>query len=185
MRRVVVTEFMSLDGIIEAPEKWSVRFWNDELAKFKLDELFASDAHLLGRVTYQTFAAAWPSRKDKEGFADKMNSLPKYVVSTTLEKAEWKPSHLIKENVPEEVSKVKRQPGRDILVAGSGTLVQTLMHHELIDEYHLLVYPVVLGTGKRLFNDGSKTNLRLVDTKRFSSGAILLAYQPASKERTP
>ena len=176
MRRVVVAEFLSLDGVMEAPEKWTFQFWNDEMAKFKHDELFASDAHLLGRVTYQIFAAAWPSRTGE--FADRMNNLPKYVVSATLEKAEWKDSHVIKENVAEGIAKLKQQSGQDILVAGSGTLVQTLVQHNLIDEYHLLVYPVVLGSGKRLFKDASQTTLKLVDTKAFSSGVVLLSYVP-------
>jgi len=181
MRKVVVTMFVSLDGVMEEPA-WTMPYWNDEIAKFKLDELMATDTHLLGRVTYQGFAAAWPSRTDEQGFADRMNSLPKYVVSTTLEKVEWNNSRLIKANVAEEVSKLKQQPGQDILVAGSATLVQTLMHHDLIDEYRLLTYPVVLGSGKRLFRDGSKAALKLVETRAFSSGVVLLRYQPAGKE---
>ncbi len=183
MRKVVVTMFVSLDGVMEEPA-WTMPYWNDEIAKFKLDELFATDAHLLGRVTYQGFAAAWPSRTDEAGFADRMNSLPKFVVSTTLEAVEWNNSRLIKDakRVAEEVSKLKQQPGQDILVAGSGELVQTLMQHDLIDEYRLLVYPVVLGSGRRLFRDGSKATLKLVETKTFSSGVVLLRYQPAGKE---
>jgi dihydrofolate reductase len=179
--KLVVTEFLSLDGVMEAPEKWSFQFWNDEIAKFKLDELFASDAHLLGRVTYEIFAGAWPSRTDKEGFADRMNSLPKYVVSTTLKKAEWKNSHLIGENPAVEVSKLKQQPGHDILVAGSATLVQMLIQHDLVDEYHLLVFPVVLGGGKRLFRNESETKLKLTETKTFDSGVVLLSYAPDKK----
>ena len=182
MRKVIVTEFITLDGVVEAPEKWSFPFWNDEIAKFKHDELFASDALLLGRVTYQGFAAAWPSRTDETGFADRMNSLPKFVVSTTLEQVEWNNSRLIKENVAEEVSKLKQQPGQNLLIYGSGALVHTLMQHNLIDEYWLLVYPVVLGSGKRLFKDGSNTTLKLVETKTFSSGVVLLCYQPDKKE---
>jgi dihydrofolate reductase len=180
MRKIVVAEFLSLDGVMEEPA-WTFPYWNDEIAKFKYDELFASDAHLLGRVTYQGFAAAWPSRTDEAGFADRMNGLPKYVVSTTLEKAEWNNSTIIKENVADEISKLKQQSGQDILVAGSATLVNTLMEHNLIDEYHLLVYPVVLGSGKRLFKDGSKTNLKLVETKSFSSGVVALIYHPDKK----
>jgi dihydrofolate reductase len=178
-----------LDGVMEDPggaEKfvhggWSMPYWHDEIGKVKFDELFASGALLLGRVTYQGFAAAWPSVTDEAGFADRMNSLPKYVVSTTLEEVEWNNSKLIKGNVAEEVTRLKQQPGQDILIAGSGTLVQTLMHHDLIDDYRLLVYPVVLGSGKRLFQDGSKTTLRLVETKTFPSGIVLLHYQPANK----
>lgn len=180
MRKVIVTMFVSLDGVMENPA-WTAPYWNDEIAKFKLDELLATDAHLLGRVTYQGFAAAWPSRTDEQGFADRMNSLPKYVVSMTLEKAEWNNSTIIKENIIEEVSKLKQQPGQDILVAGSGTLVQTLMQHDLIDEYRLLVYPVVLGSGKRLFQDGSTATLKLVEAKTFRSGVVALVYEPDRK----
>jgi dihydrofolate reductase len=160
---------------------WTLPYWNEEIGKVKFDELFASDALLLGRVTYQGFAAAWPSVTDEAGFADRMNSLPKVVVSTTLEEVEWNNSRLIKGNVAEEVSKLKHEVGQDILIAGSGALVQTLMQHDLIDDYRLLVYPVVLGSGKRLFQDGSKTTLRLVETKTFRSGVVLLHYQPVGK----
>jgi dihydrofolate reductase len=180
MRRVVVTEFITLDGIMEDPHKWSFPYWNDEIDQFKHDELFASDAQLLGRVTYQGFAEAWPSRTGD--FADRLNSLPKYVVSTTLERAEWNNSHLIKANVAEQVAKLKQQPGQDILVHGSRTLVQTLMQHDLVDEYHLLVYPLVLGSGKRLFRDDSAATLKLAESKAFSSGVVLLRYQPDKKE---
>ena len=182
MRKIIVTEFVTLDGVTEAPEKWSFPFWNEEIGKFKHDELFASDALLLGRVTYQGFAAAWPSRTDEEGYADRINSLPKFVVSTTLEKVGWNNSRLIKGNVADEVSRLKQQPGQDIVIHGSGTLVHTLMQHNLIDEHRLLVYPVVLGSGKRLFKDGSSATLKLVETKAFSSGAVLLRYQPARSE---
>ncbi len=159
----------------------SFPFWNDDIAKFKLDEIFASDALLLGRVTYQGFAAAWPSRTDEAGFADRMNSLPKYVVSTTLAKAEWNNSRLIKENVAAEVTRLKQQPGQEILVAGSDELVQTLMQNDLIDEYRLLVYPVVVGKGKRLFKEGNNVTLKLTESKAFSSGVVLLRYQPDQK----
>ena len=177
MRKVVVAEFLSLDGVMEEPA-WSMPYWNDEIARFKTDESFASDAHLLGRITYQGFAKVWPTRTGEEG-ADRMNDLPKYVVSTTLEKAEWNNSHIIKANVAEAVNLLKRQPGQDILVAGSATLVQTLIKENLVDEYHLLVYPVVVGKGKRLFQDGTTTVLQLVDSKTFSSGVMALIYQPA------
>jgi dihydrofolate reductase len=189
MRKVFVTEFVSLDGVMEDPggaEKfvhggWTMSYWSDEIGKFKLDELFASDALLLGRVTFQGFAAAWPSRTDEAGFAQRMNSLPKYVVSTTLDKVEWNNSHLIKGNIAREVSELKQQPGQDIMVAGSVTLVHSLMQHDLIDEYRLLVYPVVLGSGKRLFRDLNKATLRSIETRRLSSGVVLLRYQPNGK----
>jgi dihydrofolate reductase len=180
VRKVVVTMFLSLDGVMEEPA-WTVPYWNDDIAEFKLAELRATGAHLLGRVTYQGFAAAWPSRADEAGFSDMMNNLPKYVVSTSLDKAEWNNSHIIREDVAGEISRLKQQPGQDILVAGSGVLVQTLMQHDLVDEYRLLVYPVVLGSGKRLFRDGSKAALRLVETRAFGSGVVLLRYQPDTK----
>lgn len=179
--KLVVTEYITLDGVMEAPNEWFFPYWSDEIAKFKLDELLATDVHLLGRVTYTGFAGAWPSQTDKAGFADRMNSLPKYVVSKTMEKAEWNNSTIIKDNIVEEVSKLKKQPGQDILVAGSATLVQILMAHDLVDEYRLLTYPVVLGKGKRLFKDGSIAALKLVESKSFSSGVVLLCYQPDRK----
>ena len=182
MRKVVVSEFVSLDGVIEEPS-WTFQFSSEEQQKFKFDELFASDALLLGRVTYEGFAAAWPSATDEEGFADRMNGLPKYVVSTTLEEPlEWNNSRLIEGDVAEEVSRLKQQPGHDILIYGSGELLHTLMQHDLIDEYRLMVYPVVLGSGKRLFRDGINTTLRLVETRTFSSGVVVLSYRPAEKE---
>lgn len=180
MRKVIVSEYVSLDGVMEEPG-WTMPYWNDEIAKFKFDELFASDALLLGRVTYQGFVRAWPSMTDEEGFADRMNSLPKYVASKTLEEAEWNAT-LIKDNIAEEVARLKQQPGQDLLIYGSGDFVQTLMQHDLIDELRLLVYPVVLGKGKRLFKDESNKKLKLVETKAFSSGVVLLSYQPDRKE---
>jgi dihydrofolate reductase len=180
MRRIILSMYVSLDGVMEEPA-WTMPYWNEEIAKFKFDELFASDALLLGRVTYQGFAKAWPSMTDEEGFADRMNSLPKYVASRTLEEAEWN-ARLIKENIAEEVSRLKQQPGQDLLIYGSGDFVHTLMQHDLIDEYRLLVYPVVLGSGKHLFRDGGNTPLKLVETKVFSSGVVLLCYQPAPRE---
>ena len=183
MRKVVVTEYVTLDGVFEDPGGWSFQFWNEEAAKFKFDELFASDALLLGRVTYEGFAKAWPTMKDEAGFAERMNNIPKYVVSTTLKELEWNNSHLIKGNIAEEVVRLKQQPGQDILVAGGGELIHTLIQYGLIDEYKLMVHPVVLGSGKRLFKDGrDKTVLKLVDTKTFSSGIVVLSYQPAAKQ---
>ena len=182
MRRVIVSTYVTLDGVIESPEKWSLKFWNDEHAKYAHDQLFASDDLLLGRVTDEGFAATWPSMEDFEGdFAVRMNTLPKFVVSKTLdEPLEWNNSNLIKGNVAEEVSNLKRQPGQDILIYGSGDLVHTLMQYDLIDEYRIWVHPVVVGSGKRLFKDGNDTTvLRLVGTKTFSSGVVVLSYQPA------
>jgi len=192
VRKVIVSEFVSLDGIIEGPS-WTFRFTSEEQEKFKFDELAASDALLLGRVTYEGFAAAWPNmmeqysgprRAELGQYADMMNGYPKYVVSTTLEEPlEWNNSTLIKGNVAEEVSRLKQQPGKDILVFGSGDLVNTLMHHDLIDEYRLMVFPVVVGSGKRLFGDDiEKRILRLIETKTFGSGVVVLYYRPAVEE---
>jgi dihydrofolate reductase len=192
VRRVIASEFVSLDGIIEDPS-WTFQFSSEEQEKFKFDELAASDALLLGRVTYEGFAAAWPNmmeqysgprRAELRQYADMMNGYPKYVVSTTLqEPLEWNNSTLIKGNVAEKVSRLKQQPGKDILVFGSGDLVITLMHHDLIDEYRLMVFPVVVGSGKRLFGDGLETKiLRLIETKTFGSGVVVLSYRPAVEE---
>jgi dihydrofolate reductase len=178
MRNIVVTEFMSLDGVMENPA-WTFKYWNDEIAKFKGQESSASDAMLLGRVTYQGFAAAWPESKD-EG-ADYFNSVRKYVVSTTLDKVEWNNSTLIKHNIVEEITKLRQQDGKDITVHGSATLVQTLIQHNLVDRYRLLVYPVVVGKGKRLFQEETTAALKLVETQAFTSGVVALIYQPEEK----
>ena len=175
MSKLVVSEFVTLDGVIEDPGGaegfdrggWAFQFERGpEGDKFKLDEVPAADALLLGRRTYEGFAAAWPSRTDEVGFAEKMNAMPKFVVSTTLEEAEWNNSTVIKGDVTEEISRLKQQPGGDILVAGSGELVQTLMQHDLVDELRLMVFPVLLGSGKRLFADGAgATSFKLVEAK--------------------
>jgi dihydrofolate reductase len=179
MRNVVVTEFMSLDGVVEQPA-WTFPYWNDEIARFKGEESSASDALLLGRVTYQGFAAAWPQSED-EG-ADYFNSVRKYVVSETLEEPlEWQNSTLIKDNMVEEITNLKQQDGKDITVHGSATLVQTLMQHDLVHRYRLLVYPVVVGKGKRLFQEGTTATLELVETQSFSSGVVALVYGPDRK----
>jgi dihydrofolate reductase len=176
MRKVVVTEFMSLDGVMEDPG-WTFKYWNDEIAKFKGEESSASDALLLGRVTYEGFAAAWPESKD-EG-ADYFNSVRKYVVSKTLEEPlEWNNSTLIKDNIVEEIINLKEQDGKDITVHGSATLVQTLMRHDLVDRYRLLLYPVVVGKGKRLFREGIPATLKLLGSQLFSSGVVALVYEP-------
>jgi dihydrofolate reductase len=181
MGKVIVSTMVTLDGVMEAPEKWSMQFWNHELDKWALDELLASDALLLGRVTYQGFADYWPSATDNEGLANRMNGLPKYLVSTTLEEPlEWDNTTLIKGNVAEEVANLKQEPGRDMLVLASADLVHTLMQHNLIDEYRIRVTPVVVGSGKRLFTDRSDVKiLKLVQAKAFGSGVIVLTYRPA------
>jgi len=188
MSKVVVSQFVSLDGVIEDPggsEGWDRGGWafqferGPEGDKFKLDEVMDSDALLLGRVTYEGFAEAWPSREGE--FADKFNNMPKYVVSTTMEEADWNNSTVIKGDVAEQVSKLKEQPGGDILVNGSAQLVETLTGHGLVDEYRLMIFPVVLGSGKRLFNATSKpVAMKLVDSKPAGECHILI-YQPAGE----
>lgn len=198
MRKLIVSEFMSVDGVMQDPggaEKWPRGGWafrfnrGPEGDQFKLDEVRSSDALLLGRVTYEEFARAWPSRTGE--FADKMNGMPKYVVSTTLAQVPWNNSRLIRSNVADEVSKLKATPGGDILVAGSGHLVQTLMQHQLVDEFRLMVFPIILGDGKRLFTDGiPPTALRLTQARPVGSGVVILVYQqnggdPYPKASTP
>ena len=190
MGRIVVTEFVSLDGVMEDPGGaedfkyggWAFEFARgDEGEKFKLDEAADSAALLLGRVTYEGFAAAWPSREGE--FADKFNSMPKYVVSSTLGDAEWNNSTVIKGDVPGQVAKLKDEIDGNIVVHGSARLVQTLLEHDLVDELRLMVFPVVLGSGKRLFGETSdKKPLRLVDSKAVGDGVTILIYQPAGKE---
>ncbi len=178
MRNVVVTEFLSLDGIMENPA-WTFPYWNDEIAQFKGEESSAGDALLLGRVTYEGFAQAWPNSTD-EGAAY-FNSVRKYVVSTTLDTVAWHNSTLINANIVAEISNLKQQNGKDIVVHGSATLVQTLMLHDLVDRYRLLVYPVVLGKGKHLFQEGTTATLKLLESRSFSSGVVGLIYEPDRK----
>jgi dihydrofolate reductase len=185
MRRVIASEYLTLDGVMEAPGSedslgdrggWSFLYANDEAAAFKFDEVLASDTLLLGRVTYDIFAASWPPRTGE--FADRMNHLPKYVVARTLETATWENAHLIRGDVAEAVSRLKEQPGQDILLYGSADLVRALTKHRLIDEYRLMIFPLILGTGKRLFADGSALRVKRVEAKTFSSGVVVLTYQP-------
>jgi dihydrofolate reductase len=178
-RRVVVTEFVSLDGVMEEPS-WTVPYWDEEIAAFKSDEMAAAVALLLGRVTYEGFAKAWPSSTD-EG-ADLMNALPKYVASTTLTQSDldqtgWN-GHLLESPVAEAVRALKREGGGDLLVYGSAVFVHMLTEHGLVDEYRLLVYPVVLGRGKRLFGSEQAT-LDLIEARTFQSGVTALVYRPA------
>jgi dihydrofolate reductase len=190
MGQIVVTEFVSLDGVMEDPggaENFKHGGWSfkisrgDEGDKFKLDETFASEALLLGRVTYEGFAEAWPSRDGE--FADKFNNMPKYVVSSTLSEPEWNNSTVLNGDVVEEVGKLRQELDGDIVVHGSAMLVQTLLEHDLVDQLRLMVFPVVLGSGKRLFGDTSDTKpLRLVDSKMVGDGVSILVYEPASNE---
>ncbi len=188
MRRIVAAEYLSLDGVTEDPgpageyehRGWTVPYWNDEISKWQTDQLFASDALLLGRVTYEEFVASWPLRSG-DPFTDRMNSLPKFVASTSLqEPLEWNAT-LLEGDVAEAVADLKQQPGGDLLIYGSGALVNTLMAHNLIDEYRFMLYPLVLGTGKRFFRDGSdKTTLTLKRAETASSGVVMLVCEPAA-----
>ena len=181
MRKVVASEIMSLDGVVESPEKWSFQFHNDQMEEAIGEAMAASDSMLLGRVTYEGFAAFWPSQAEDQGFAGYMNNTPKYVVSRTLEEPlEWQNSTLIKGDVAEEITRLKQQPGKDISITGSGTLVRSLLQDDLLDELRLMVHPIVAGSGKRLFEEGdAQKALKLVDSKTFSTGVLYLTYQLA------
>jgi dihydrofolate reductase len=188
MRRIVVTEFISLDGVIEDPGGsegtdfggWTFKFDDPEGMKYKLDEVMDHDAMLLGRVTYEGFAAAWPGMKDDVGFADKMNGMPKYVVSRTLEKADWNNSTILSGDLATEVAALREQDGGDILVAGSASVVRALASAGLVDEYRLMVFPIVLGKGKRLFADVTGTPiLERAHIKPLESGTVILTYRRA------
>ncbi len=187
MGKIVVTEFVSLDGVIEAPggeEGYKHTGWTFEIDrgeegnKFKLDEVAEADAQLLGRVTYEGFAAAWPGRDDAAGFAAKMNSMPKYVVSSTLETADWENTTILSGDFAEEIAKLKQEVDGLILVAGSATLVQGLIKHDLVDELRLMVFPVALGSGRRLFGETEdKKPMKLVDSKTVGDGIVILTYE--------
>ena len=189
MGRIVVTEFVSLDGVMEDPggsESFRHGGWSFEISrgdegnKFKLDETLSSEALLLGRVTYEGFAAAWPSREGE--FADKFNTMPKYVVSSTLENPDWNNSTVLKGDVAEQVAKLRQEQDGDIVVHGSARLVQTLLERDLVDELRLMVFPLVLGSGKRLFDGLSdKKPLRLVDSKVVGDGVAILVYERADR----
>lgn len=176
MRKLVVTEFMSLDGVIENP-MWTFPYWNDEIASFKGEETSSSDALLLGRVTYEGFAASWPQRGNADG-GEYFNGVRKYVVTSKLDRLEWNNSVALKGDLVEEVTKLKQQPGTNITVHGSVELAQALFQHNLVDTLRLLVYPVVLGQGQRMFADGTTAKFKLVESRQFSSGVVGLIYEP-------
>jgi dihydrofolate reductase len=188
MSRIVVTEFVSLDGVMEDPggsENFERGGWvfeigqGDEGAKFKLDETMGSEALLLGRKTYDGFAEAWPSREGE--FADRFNSMPKYVVSSTLENPAWNNSTVLAGDVVEEVSKLRAASGGDIVVHGSARLVQTLIENDLVDELRLMIFPLVLGAGKRLFGETSgKRRMLLAESRTVGEGVQIAVYRPAS-----
>jgi len=188
MGKIIVTEFVSLDGVMDTPvgkgdfkyAGWTSEFSRGEEGdKFKFDETFNSEAQLFGRVTYVDFASAWPLIKGE--FADKFNSLPKYVVSSTLKKGDWNNTTVLSGDVAEEVTKLKKNIKGNIVVHGSGPLVRALIEHDLIDELRLMVFPLILGMGKRLFGDTSDMKrLQLKDTKIVGDGVVILVYGPVS-----
>jgi dihydrofolate reductase len=180
--RIVATEYVSLDGVFEEPGHWSGPWFNDQAAQFKFAELQASDALLLGRNTYEGFAAAWPTMEGTGEFGEKMNTMPKYVVSNTLSNPEWSGSQVIKGDVVGQLRELKRQPGQDLLLSGSGQLVNALMRQDLIDLYRFMVYPVILGRGARLFAEETDTKpLRLTHTTSFDSGIVIAEYEPTTQ----
>jgi dihydrofolate reductase len=175
--KLVATEYVSLDGYMDEPGRWSIPFFCEEAMAFKKAELFASDALLLGRRTYEGFAEAWPTMADPEGFADKMNSMPKHVASRTLTDLSWNAT-LIEGDVVAYVKRLKDLPGGDLVLAGSGQLLDQLAEADLIDEYRLMVHPIVLGDGElRLFDKMPRRTLTLVKSESWSSGIVLNTYQ--------
>jgi dihydrofolate reductase len=179
MRKVIVSTNVTLDGRVDEVLDWALPFDDDEFVKYHTELLRNSDGVLLGRRTYEQFAAVWPSRSGDSPVADPINSMPKYVASTTLKDLEWENSHLIEGDVPEGVAKLKQQPGKDLIVYGSRDLIHSLLEHDLVDEYRLWVYPVVLGTGRTFFKEGvERMGLDLVDTTVIPPGVAILTYQP-------
>jgi len=182
MRKVVAAEFLSLDGVMESPDQWHFPYFNDEMVQAIGEGFEASDALLMGRVLYEEWVAFWPQQSpDENPVAETMNNVRKYVVSTTLEgPLEWNNATLIGDNVAEEISKLKQQPGKDIVISGSGALVRSLLEYGLLDELKLSIHPIVVGSGKKLFEDGEKrTPLELVESRTFSTGVVYLTYKPA------
>jgi dihydrofolate reductase len=178
MRTLKLAIYITLDGVVENPA-WTGPFWDDELSQMQSDYLSTSDALVLGRVTYEGFAASWPSMEEQTGdFGRKMNSMPKFVASRTLQAAEWN-AQVMRGDLADAVTALKEQPGGDLLIYGSGDLVDQLTALGLIDEYRLMIHPVVVGTGKRLFTRGTERTLRLADTRPTSTGVAVLTYENA------
>jgi dihydrofolate reductase len=186
VRKVVAVELVSLDGVMGSPEKWAFPYSNDEMEEANASGMAASDALLLGRKTYEGLSAFWPNQPAGTPMVDYINSVAKFVVSETLEEPlEWNNSTLINGNVAEGIAELKQQPGKDITILGSGALVWSLLRDGLIDELRLMVHPVVLGCGKRLFENGvDREALELVDSKTFGSGVVSLAYRPSGKQES-
>lgn len=179
MRKLIVTEFLTLDGVMEEPTPWQRGHSSPEIGAFKYDELFGSEALLLGRVTYEEFVRYWPGATDTGDFGERMNRLPKFVATTTQEPLEWN-AVALGGDVVSAVTTLKQQEGGNVLVYGSGTLVQTLLRHGLVDELRLMVYPLVLGSGKRLFGSGDRLPLKLTASRDLGAGVMLLTYAPTT-----
>jgi dihydrofolate reductase len=180
MRKIVAGLFISLDGVVEAPHLWHFPYFNEEMGADVSSQIAEADTMLLGRRTYEEFASYWPQQSSDVPLADHMNSTPKVVVSTTLQSVDWQNSRLISGNVAEELRRLKEGPGKNIAITGSGTLVRSLLRDGLLDELRLLVHPIVVGSGKRLFEQGSgQVPLKLVESKTFSTGVLSLTYAPA------
>jgi dihydrofolate reductase len=182
MRKIVVSEFISLDGVMEAPETWHFPFVSDDAQAYTTAQIEAADSMLYGRVTYDIFAGYWPNADQHDAIAKKLNSAPKFVVSNTLKKADWNNTTIISGNVAAELAKVKAQGDGVMSITGSAALIQSLLRAGLIDELHLMVHPVIVGHGRRLFEDGLDTiPLKLVNTQTFKLGVIALTYQVERK----
>jgi dihydrofolate reductase len=182
VRKVVAVELVSLDGVMEAPEEWAFSYSNEEMEAANAKGMAGSDAMLLGRATYQGLAAFWPHQPGGTPMVDYLNSVRKIVVSSTLEEAGWNNSTLIGENALENIAELKRQPGKDITIIGSAILIRSLLEAGLLDELRLMVHPVILGSGKRLFEDGGEMEtLKLVSSQTFETGVVSLAYRPSSE----
>jgi dihydrofolate reductase len=183
MRKVVASLFLSLDGVMEAPERWNFPYFNEEIGAVIGEAISTTDAFLLGRRTYEAWAAYWPAQSAEENpMAKAINGLPKYVVSTTLDDVAWENSTLLGPDLAVEIPKLKRQPGKDISISGSATLVRSLLRDGLLDELRLMIHPLVLGSGGRLFENGTgEARLELVDSQPFATGVLNLTYRPASQ----
>jgi dihydrofolate reductase len=181
MRKLVESTFVTLDGVISSPQEWGSPYWDDEHGQYAHDLLFASDALLLGRKTYEVFAQAWPARTGDE-FSDRINGMPKHVASTTLHETTWNAT-LLGKDIADEVAKLKQQPGQNILKYGTGELDRTLLDHNLVDEFHFWVFPVATGTGDRLFDGIDTTTLKLLGSTTFKSGIVVHTYAPAATDQ--
>ncbi len=180
MRKVVAGLFVSLDGVFEAPETWHFPYFNDEMGETIASQMAAADTMLLGRRTYEEFAAYWADKGSDVELADEINNTPKLVASTTLKTVDWRNSRLIDGDVAEHLRRLKEQPGKDISITGSGALVRSLLRKGVLDELRLLVHPIIVGSGKRLFEDGGdRVPLKLVESRTFTTGVLYLTYVPA------